>query len=430
MVKLGTMGLAVGAAVLLLLAPLTPAAAQAPAPNPVFAKAVWVAVSEGVLKLLAADGSLLLEISGLKRVQAVAIDSQRATLWVVAGDNLLSYAFDGTSQLAIGLPHGGGGRALLAVNATDASLWLARDETLRSFSAAGQALQVVHLHGDVLGLSIDPGAALLWVATASSVTAHDAVAGQVVRTLALGRDADVRDVSADPATQSVWVARQDGVLRFAADGTLLLTAVPRLPVRVAADSNGGAWAATKMNLVHLDGTGQVLGAVAPFTKGGGISQLVADPTDGAAWAATEHEVAHAGSGGQLLRVVDFQPPADIQGLALYADLIPPQLQIALPAAGSYVNRPTPTLQVTYSDLGSGIDATSLAFAVSGSALAASCTYGGSGATCTPGTPLPEGTITLTATVKDFGGGGRRCCSRPGRPRGSCFPAARPRRCRP
>jgi hypothetical protein len=138
-VKLGTMALAAGAAVLMLMAPVMPAAAQPPAPNPVFAKAIWAAESGGVLKLLAADGRLLLEITGLKRVQAVATDAQRTMLWVVAGDNLLSYGFDGTRQLAIALPHGGGGRALLAVDTTDGSLWLARDETLRSFSAAGQA---------------------------------------------------------------------------------------------------------------------------------------------------------------------------------------------------------------------------------------------------------------------------------------------------
>jgi RHS repeat-associated protein len=388
---------------LMLLVPGIPTAAQAPGPNPVFAKAVWVAESGGVLKLLAADGSLLLEVSGLKRVQAVAIDAQRATLWVAAGDNLLSYAFDGTPQLAIALPHGGGGSALLAVNASDGSLWLARDETLRSFSAAGQALQVVPLRGDVVGLSIDPGAAQLWVATGNSVTAYDAVAGQVVRTLALGHDADVRDVSADAATGSVWVARQDGVLRFAADGTLLLTAAPRLPVRVAAGPNGDVWAATKGSLVHLNGAGQVLGSVAPFTHGGGIAELVTDPADASAWAASDHEVAHAGSGGQLLRVVDFEPPAEIQGLALYADLVPPQLRIVLPAAGSYVNTQSPALQVSYGDAGSGVNATSLAFAAAGSAVAASCTYGAAGATCTPGTPLPEGTITLTATVQDFAG---------------------------
>jgi RHS repeat-associated protein len=402
-VRLRTLSLAAGAAMLMLLVPAMPTAAQAPGPSPVFAKAVWVAESGGVLKLLAADGSLLLEISGLKRVQAVAIDALRATLWVVAGDNLLSYGFDGTSQLAIALPHGGGGRALLAVNATDGSLWLARDETLRSFSAAGQALQVVHLRGDVLGLSIDPGSALLWVATGSSVAAYDVVAGQVVRTLALGHDADVRDVSADAATQSVWVARQNGVLHFATDGSLLLTAAPRQPVRVAAGPNGDVWAATKKNLVHLNGAGQVMGSVAPFTHGGEISELITDPADGSAWAASEHEVAHAGPGGQLLRVVDFQPPADIRGLALYADLIAPQLQIVLPAPGSYVNTQTPTLQVSYSDIGSGVDATSLAFQFSGGALAASCTYGAAGATCTPGTPLPAGPITLTATVKDFAG---------------------------
>jgi hypothetical protein len=127
----------------------------------------------------------------------VAIDATRATLWVVAGDNLVSYGFDGTRQLAIALPHGGGGRALLAVKTTDGSLWLARDETLRSFSAAGQALLVVGLRSDVVGLSIDPGEALLWVATGNAVAAYDAVAGQIVRTLTLGHDADVRDVSAD-----------------------------------------------------------------------------------------------------------------------------------------------------------------------------------------------------------------------------------------
>jgi RHS repeat-associated protein len=402
-VKLGMLIVVAGTARLMLLAPSLPAAAQQPPPNPMFAKAVWVGESEGVLKLLAADGSLLLEVSGLQHVQAVAIDGQRATLWVAAGDNLLSYAFDGTQQLAIALPHGSGGRALLAVNTTDGSLWLARDETLRCFSAAGQVLQVVGLRKDVLGLSLDPGEGLLWVASGKSVAAYDAVAGQLVRTLALGHDADVRDVSADAGTKSVWVAQQSGLLHFGADGTLLLTAALRQPVRVATGPNGEVWAASKKSLVHLSGAGQVLGALDPFTKQGEISQLATDPADGSAWAASEHEVAHASAAGQLLRVVEFDPPAKIRSLAIYADLIPPQLQIVSPAAGSYVTARTPTLQVSYGDIGSGVDATSLAFTVAGSALPASCTYGAAGATCTPGAPLPEGPIALTARIRDFAG---------------------------
>jgi RHS repeat-associated protein len=394
---------AAGASMLVPLAPGMHAAAQPLAPNPLFAKAVWVGVSEGALKLLAADGSLLLEVSGLKQVQAVAIDDQRTTLWVAAGNTLLSYGFDGTAELAIPLPHGGGGRALLAVNTMDGSLWLARDETLRGFSAAGQALQVVQLHNNVVGLSIDPGEGLLWVATSNSVGAYDAVAGQLVRTLALGRDADVRDVSADAATKSVWVARQGGLLHFGADGTLLLTAALRQPVRVSAGPNGDVWAATKRDLMHLSGAGQVLGNADPFTREGEISQLVTDPVDGSAWAASEHEVAHASAAGQLLRLVNFDPPAEIRGLAMYADLTPPQIRIVAPGPGSYVNSQTPTLQVSYSDIGSGVDASSLAFAVSSTALPVSCTYGAAGASCTPGTPLPGGPISLTATVKDFAG---------------------------
>jgi hypothetical protein len=122
-VKRGARLLSAGAATLMLLAPGMPAAAQAPTPNPLFANAVWVGESEGVLKLLAANGSLLLEVSGLVHVRAVVIDDHRYIVWVATDESLLGYGFDGTRQLAVVLqPQGGGSRALLAVNTTDGSL--------------------------------------------------------------------------------------------------------------------------------------------------------------------------------------------------------------------------------------------------------------------------------------------------------------------
>src|SRR6202023_2216723 len=93
----------------------------------------------------------------------------------------------------------------------------------------------------------------------------------------------------------------------------------------------------------------------------------------------------------------------IRGLAVYADLIPPQLQLILPVSGSFISSHTPTLGVSYSDIGAGVDASSLAFQIAGGGLAVSCAYTQSGATCTPGAPIPDGPTTVTATVKDFAG---------------------------
>jgi len=59
----------------------------------------------------------------------------------------------------------------------------------------------------------------------------------------------------------------------------------------------------------------------------------------------------------------------------------------------------PTPQVNYSDIGSGIGTTSLAFEVAGSAPATSCTYGVAGTTCTPAMPLPEGPRVLDLAAR-------------------------------
>ncbi|HLX07830.1 MAG TPA: RHS repeat-associated core domain-containing protein [Thermoanaerobaculia bacterium] len=411
--KLGTLAPAAGAAVLLLLSPGRPAAAQPPAPNPLFAGAVWVGDAQGILKLLAANGDLLFEVSGLEHVRAVAVDDHRYTVWVATHENLLAYGFDGRRQLAVPFEAPGDGtRTLLAVNTADGSLWMARGKTLLGFSAGGQTLHALSLRADVVGLSLDPAAALLWVATSNQVRAYDALAGSAVRTLALGADADVRDLSADPATSSVWVARQDGLLHFAAGGALLLAVALELPLRVSAGPNADVWAATRQELVHFGGAGQRLGTLRPFAEAGDngdpgvegdISHLVTDPSDGSVWAANRHELAHATLAGRLLRLLDFDPPARIHGLAVYADVIPPQLDFALPAPGSFVGTSVPALQVDYSDIGSGVDAGSLAFEVAGSALAVACVESATGATCTPTAPIPDGTATVTATVKDFAG---------------------------
>jgi len=74
-----------------------------------------------------------------------------------------------------------------------------------------------------------------------------------------------------------------------------------------------------------------------------------------------------------------------------------------PAEGSLINRATPPLGLTYADVGAGADPATLELRANGAVLAATCTPGADGATCTLTTGLPEGLLTLTATIRDRAG---------------------------
>ncbi len=81
------------------------------------------------------------------------------------------------------------------------------------------------------------------------------------------------------------------------------------------------------------------------------------------------------------------------------DIGPPVLSILSPADGSLVVNNQPTIDVSYSDA-SGVDTSTLAFTANGAPIAMNCTFSSGGGSCVPTNPLPEGTVTLVATVDD------------------------------
>ncbi|MBI4334831.1 MAG: hypothetical protein HY673_26550 [Chloroflexi bacterium] len=97
----------------------------------------------------------------------------------------------------------------------------------------------------------------------------------------------------------------------------------------------------------------------------------------------------------------FSPP--LWALALYADTFSPTLTLVAPPDGALLNTSTPTLELEYGDIGSGVDPETLSFQAGGMELAATCTQGEAGATCTPTDALPEGKILLTTTIQDYAG---------------------------
>jgi len=81
----------------------------------------------------------------------------------------------------------------------------------------------------------------------------------------------------------------------------------------------------------------------------------------------------------------------------------PAIAFTAPAAGALVNTRRPTLEVSYTDPAGQIDPSSLAFKRGAANLAASCTHGADSATCTPLSDLPEGPVTISATIANQAG---------------------------
>lgn len=110
---------------------------QSAVPNQVYRDALWVAESHGVLKLLAADSSIEVEIDSAEEVRAVAVDSVAGRVWVARTARLVAHGFDGVPQQDIPLAYAEIGPAKLSVDRRDGSVWLGRGTDAQAFSFDG-----------------------------------------------------------------------------------------------------------------------------------------------------------------------------------------------------------------------------------------------------------------------------------------------------
>ncbi|HEV8629040.1 MAG TPA: hypothetical protein VGV61_01900, partial [Thermoanaerobaculia bacterium] len=86
-----------------------------------------------------------------------------------------------------------------------------------------------------------------------------------------------------------------------------------------------------------------------------------------------------------------------------SETTPPTIAFTAPTEGATVTTPRPVLQLGYSDVGSGVDPSTLTLQLNGSPLTVECQTGASSATCVPSGNIANGAITLSATVRDFSG---------------------------
>jgi|HubBroStandDraft_3_1064219.scaffolds.fasta_scaffold00489_4 RHS repeat-associated protein len=381
--------------------PTAPATAQAPSPNPLAAAGLWVAGGAGAVKVAASDGSQVAHIGTLDDVRAVALDGPHELVWLADDHRLLAYGFDSKQRLAIALPESDADATRLVADPRDGSVWLAQGKKLTHFSSGGAVTLSLTARRAVRALSLDTAGALLWVGTRTSLTALDSATGTVGHAVDLGEEPDLRALDFDAAEGRLWVAAGDTLRAYDSAGHLSLEARLHEVKSVAGDHAGGAWAATAKGLVKVSSQG-IAGRPAEISDDDGEAlKVVTDPGDGSAWVASGRAVVHVDPAGVVRHRVEIDRPFACRDLAAYADVYPPTLSIRSPQPGSFVRSHTPALELSWSDIGLGVDASTLAVSAGGPPLPLQCSYRPDGATCTPSTALPEGAVVLTATVQDF-----------------------------
>ncbi|HKH43475.1 MAG TPA: hypothetical protein VKM72_02310, partial [Thermoanaerobaculia bacterium] len=377
-------------------------------------ESLWIADPAGVRQISLADGHLVSSVLEPGGARAVAVDADRSTVWAWTGRSLFALGFDGSRHLAVPLALPATVHADLAVRPEDGAVWLVAGHELRSVSATGALLVVRRLDQPAVELGLDPAAGLLWVATARNVEAFDAVSGAAVRALDLGRAPDVRGLGLTPAG-SVWVALRDDARLFTPDGTLLRTVPGRNLVALAAAPDGGAWLADAKSLRRVDAAGSDRFTVEPFGGRGSLAALAAHPADGSVWAAAGSSLAKIDATGRTF--LFFFPPLPAEGgatgeggqggevrdLALFADGVPPTVEILAPRDGDLLSQRSPEIEVSYGDRGTGADPSTLELRLDDALLAVLCDRRVDGASCAPAVPLAEGDHLLTATLRDFAG---------------------------
>jgi RHS repeat-associated protein len=398
-------------------------------PDNHYAGALWVAESDGVLKLATADGSVLFEIGDAEAVQALALDEQRGLLWAYGDDTLSAYAFDGTLVNRYGPErrrkgehrnrhreeHGKDDTVSLAIVPDDGSLWLGDDRELVHYSSGGDVLGSADTRKNLTGLAVAPESSQVWFADKHAVYLVDDSAGDPVLAEVFDTRRDIRAVQYDEYLQELWVATEKRLLRIDSAGTIRFETKLRHLDRIAPDYRGALWAAAEHRLYRVDASGLVEIELAPFHPrhgGGAITAMVADSADGTLWLANRKAIVHIGPDGQTLHEIDVgnghknkhkYRDKDIRALAVFSDTVAPEIAIDSPQAASYSNTNRPLIEISWSDSGIGVDGESLQLFLDGIEVPAECETTEDGANCTLGVPLPEGYVTLAAQVSDYAG---------------------------
>ncbi len=390
-------------------------AAHGQSPSPEYQDALWVGKVDGLTRLAAADGTSLFELRDRKSVAAIAIDQHAGMVWVYAGERLRALSLTGQllKDIPIAAPRKKAGEFVdLAVNSAAGAIWLSVGKTLRQYNTAGDLVGTTSSKAPIRSLAFDEAGGRLWVAAKNTVTCLDASAQQL-KVITLPKTAVIKKIDIDAASGEVWVASANLLQRFDRQGAEQFKLPLAGLMRFAADGQGGAWI-TRLNatsgsesLSHLGTDGKLAFTLMPFAKPVRIIALAAHAKDASIWVASNRDLVHIDPSQQKLQKAMVK--GAVREIALYADNVGPEVSFSFPVDGAVVNDSTPTIQLDYSDAGSGIESVQLTF--NGTDVTAQSAIGATGATYMIGSALAAGEHLVSAVVTDKAGNTRTATSK-------------------
>ena len=283
----------------------------------------------------------------------------------------------------------------LVVDGMSGNLWLAIAKDLHRFDLQGRLQESLRLKARIGTMSLDRERSVLWVAQKSVVSIFDLdghALFDVPKGLAdKGNEKSCADqeaelsgsrvagkaqprcifgVAYDAGRDQAWVSFTDRLQRYDSSGALTFELLGDFRGPLAADGSGGAWVSRGSQLLHVSADGVLDHELMPFTHRSErpIAGLAADPSNGSVWVTDNRALMHVAPDGALLH--DFVPEFGddkmrrILDLVFYADVTPPEIRITTPHAGALLNQ-VPTIDVEYSDLGTGVNPETLQFQVNG-----------------------------------------------------------------
>lgn len=380
------------------------------------AGSLWVAESEGTLRLDALDGAVVLEIpEDPYGAGAVAVDPTNGNVWTWGSERLRGFDREGVNFLDIessSYPLWEHPNDLL-VDGNAGNIWLNLGSNLYRLNLSGQVVGSLLDYGTTCNsMTLDRERSRLWLCSYYSVKAYDATFQEVVSLPLLSSDV-ICQSAWDEFRDELWVAVNDKLRRY--DSAGVMTFEMQNPAGLTntnflkPDGKGGLWLGSETQFVYIDPTGAVGSWITPFHDFSYlfIRDAVVHPVDASIWIGNETHLRRFSTAGAQLqdRFLDLGDGNGryLENMDIFEDQSKPIIEFSLPANNSATNQTRPTLRLVFLDSGSGIDDDTLELTINEAPLAASCTVDALGAECVPNAALSDGLKTVTARISDTSG---------------------------
>lgn len=303
--------------------------------------------------------------------------------------------------------------ANLATNYTDGQTWLSLGDQIYQYDVDGELLGTQTNTGLITGLAVDPKRSRWWVGTCDAITLYDNASAALAKRSYIRFPDYVKNLHFDRRFDRLWAAGEEYLMALDPDGKALLDKHVNTFLFSSADfvtgsGNGNVWLGAGEQIRRFNSNGTQITYLVLFQ---GLipvpGQVMAPPVDvvdmdanladHSIWVANRQTLVHVGDNGQILNRIPLQnlvpaaaqpiglpapllqpvlgPQNRIRPIAVYTDLLAPELEILCPDEGATVAnrfdngdpaRPIPfRVVVAYREAGVGIDNATLDFSING-----------------------------------------------------------------